>query len=278
MVARQLCAKKIGFSPLTFDDSETHHKDQDGLSCFKSAWSPPANDRDNTEAHQLSIGDFKLKKMTATRLRSLTVQLGAHYVFFHQGNCEHTFAFVDIREKNEHDSQLPALIFRRKIRRRLCSVCCGSTTKHGSRGKAYAKFVTFDDRLAGDLEKIVLTSYFEWQVHVFIVLLFFAGQSPCFFCTQCYWDLHYSSSKSHAMPLHIARVLSLRKWNACTHRGTSTLWVQSVSLLEWHVTNSEPAFFASDVTKNNQLCSVVTQNLGWMQCKPPHQAPRHHPD
>jgi hypothetical protein len=121
------------------------------------------------------IGDFAVRGMCGVTFASLDIQLGAQYLYFHQGNCEHAFCFVDVRAHHrrhhhnggrptsaaassggggggrgrESGGPFPRMVFRNKPVQRTCSVC--SVVDVPSKGvpQSTAKFVTFDDRLAG---------------------------------------------------------------------------------------------------------------------------------
>lgn len=172
----------------------------------------------------ISVGDFFVCPMSGVRLASLNIQLGASYLYFHQGNCEHTFCFVDAFERPrllENPPLYPRMVFRRKIQIRRCSVCSDEVTCRGALDGSLrdAAFVTFEDPLAGkktwrsnhELHFLgprprpprLLASPALLRLNFDTVLLsdclsvffFYVGSNPCFFCTQCYWDLHYSAGR-----------------------------------------------------------------------------------
>jgi hypothetical protein len=138
------------------------------------------------------VGDFSVVGMRGVTFASLDIQLGAQYLFFHQGNCEHAFCFVDVRAHHHHHHhsssssssnsrrrracpaaavsgggdggggggggpsggnkrRFPRMVFRNKPVQRTCSVCSGSAADAPAKvvTQSAAKFVTFDDRLAG---------------------------------------------------------------------------------------------------------------------------------
>ena len=95
---------------------------------------------------------FNLRKMSETTFSSLSIQLGAFYVYFHQGNCEHTFAILDVKQVTVAQGAVegyPRLPFKSRGRPRLCSVCSTARKKKEEQRLRDATVVTFDDRLAG---------------------------------------------------------------------------------------------------------------------------------
>ncbi|XP_044495092.1 snRNA-activating protein complex subunit [Mangifera indica] len=101
---------------------------------------------------------FKAFHMHTTRFCDLRFQLGAAYLYCHQGDCKHTIVIRDMRLIHQEDVQnqaaYPIVIFQLKPRTQKCSVC-----------RIYrAKKVAVDDK---------------W-----------AQENPCYFCDYCYSLLH----------------------------------------------------------------------------------------
>ncbi|KAK8691565.1 hypothetical protein V6N13_075071 [Hibiscus sabdariffa] len=101
---------------------------------------------------------FKSTDMHKTRFCDFRFQLGAGYLYCHQGDCKHTIVIRDMRLIHPEDVQnraaYPIMIFQIKPRVQKCSVC--NITR--------ATKVTVDDK---------------W-----------ARENPCYFCDYCYSLLH----------------------------------------------------------------------------------------
>ncbi|MBA0809080.1 hypothetical protein Gohar_024763 [Gossypium harknessii] len=101
---------------------------------------------------------FKAADMHKTRFCDFRFQLGARYLYCHQGDCKHTIVIRDMRSIHPDDVQnraaYPIMIFQLKPRVQKCSVC--KITR--------ASKVTLDDK---------------W-----------ARENPCYFCDYCYSLLH----------------------------------------------------------------------------------------
>jgi len=115
--------------------------------------------QENRYAHP-GLSHFERGSMNETTFADLSIRLGSHYLFGHQGDCEHVFIFTDIRIKTSKDCQnalaYPTRPFQCKTRRRKCCVC-----------DLYpATYVTYGDKLA--------------------------SENPFFYCEECYRPLHYS--------------------------------------------------------------------------------------
>ncbi|KAL3696548.1 hypothetical protein R1sor_010624 [Riccia sorocarpa] len=104
---------------------------------------------------------FFSAKMEDVRFADLECRIGAQFLYCHQGDCKHTIIIRDMRLAHPEDVQnaaaYPVLRYVHKLRHRKCSICC----------IYQAKKVTVGDKLA--------------------------PESPCFFCENCYYLLHYSS-------------------------------------------------------------------------------------
>ncbi|XVE85319.1 hypothetical protein DITRI_Ditri17bG0082200 [Diplodiscus trichospermus] len=101
---------------------------------------------------------FKAVDMHKTRFCDFRFQLGAGYLYCHQGDCKHTIVIRDMRLFHPEDVQnraaYPIIIFQLKPRVQKCNVCKISR----------ATKVTVDDK---------------W-----------ARENPCYFCDYCYSLLH----------------------------------------------------------------------------------------
>jgi len=102
---------------------------------------------------------FTQRNMSETRVEDLSIRLGSHYTYVHQGNCEHTVVFENIHSLTPDDIQneyaYPWKKFQQVYRRQKCGVC----------DIFPSKWVTYGDRLT--------------------------TQNPFFFCNKCYYKLHY---------------------------------------------------------------------------------------
>ncbi|XP_031397078.1 snRNA-activating protein complex subunit isoform X2 [Punica granatum] len=116
------------------------------------------------EVSNLQLPQFKAVEMQKARFCDLKFQLGAGYLYCHQGDCKHTIVIRDMRLIHPDDVQnraaYPITTFQHKTRALKCSVC-----------RIYrATRVTLDDK---------------W-----------AQENPCYFCENCYFLLHYSKDRS----------------------------------------------------------------------------------
>lgn len=106
------------------------------------------------------LSHYSVKDMESTTFRDLSVRVGAHYMYQHQGDCVHTMIVTGIRMCHNDDIQdlnaYPLRPFHARTIRRKCRVC-----------QQYpASYVTYGDKLA--------------------------DEHPTFFCEECYRSLHYS--------------------------------------------------------------------------------------
>jgi len=135
-----------------YDD--VRHPDPDKLSATILDWI-------KNEYRHLHRGlcRYTQRNMAETRILDLSVRLGSHYSYVHQGNCLHTVVFEQIRMLSPDDIQnemaYPWKKFQQIYRRQKCGVC----------DIFPSKWVTYGDRLA--------------------------TQNPFFFCNKCYYKLHY---------------------------------------------------------------------------------------
>ncbi|EOY17426.1 hypothetical protein QUC31_001452 [Theobroma cacao] len=106
------------------------------------------------------LPNFKTVDMHKTRFCDLRFQLGAGYLYCHQGDCKHTMVIRDMRLIHPEDvnnrAAYPIIIFQLKPRVQKCHVCKISR----------ATKVTVDDK---------------W-----------ARENPCYFCDYCFSLLHSS--------------------------------------------------------------------------------------
>lgn len=113
----------------------------------------------STVSNTKKLPRFKAADMHKSRFCDLQFRLGAGYLYCHQGDCKHLIVIRDMRlihqEDVQNQSAYPIITYRAKTRPLKCSVC-----------KIYrAEKVTVDDK---------------W-----------AAESPCYFCKNCYYMLHY---------------------------------------------------------------------------------------
>ncbi|KAF9193886.1 small nuclear RNA activating complex, polypeptide 3 [Haplosporangium sp. Z 767] len=106
--------------------------------------------------------NIEKKYMHDTLIQDLSIRLQQPYLLVHQGNCEHILMFKDLRLfSQQHDDlnrlSYPRTLYRTKKTHHLCRMCNSSP----------AYYITVDDRLA--------------------------GETPCYFCEQCYNGFHYDA-------------------------------------------------------------------------------------
>lgn len=111
------------------------------LSDEVSAWSLAAL----RDGRSTGWGLLRGGSMTATRFDQLRPRLGAHYVYCHQGSCQHIVVFADARFLSAlpgydllDSACYPRHLAQAPIRRRLCSACSRVTARHASFGDALA--------------------------------------------------------------------------------------------------------------------------------------------
>ncbi|KAG0278779.1 small nuclear RNA activating complex, polypeptide 3 [Linnemannia gamsii] len=109
---------------------------------------------------QPGFENLKKKYMHDPLIQDLSVRLNQPYLFVHQGDCEHILMFRDVRLYNQRHDDLnrlsyPLQVYKGKTTSHMCRMC--------NINKAF--YVTVDDRLA--------------------------GETPCYFCEQCYDIFHY---------------------------------------------------------------------------------------
>ncbi|KAG0217126.1 hypothetical protein BGX33_011329 [Mortierella sp. NVP41] len=106
--------------------------------------------------------NLKKKYMHDIQIQDLSIRLNQPYLLVHQGDCEHILMFRDLRLYSQRHDDLnrlsyPLMVFKSKTTSHMCRMC--------NINKAY--YVTVDDRLA--------------------------GETPCYFCEQCYDSFHYDA-------------------------------------------------------------------------------------
>ncbi|KAG0054813.1 hypothetical protein BGZ83_010375 [Gryganskiella cystojenkinii] len=117
----------------------------------------------NQDPNRRQSPEFKnLSKqvMDETLIKDLSIRLDHPYLMVHQGHCQHIIKFKDLRLFSQQHDEIdrrayPKPVFQRKTFTHKCKMC--------QFNKAF--FITVDDRLA--------------------------GETPCYFCEQCYYDFHY---------------------------------------------------------------------------------------
>ncbi|WVZ10817.1 hypothetical protein V8G54_015347 [Vigna mungo] len=107
---------------------------------------------------------FRSIEMQKLRFCDLSFQLGAGYLYCHQGNCTHTLVIRDMRLIHPDDvnnrALYPIITFQLKLRFQKCSVC-----------KIFrATKITVDDK---------------WT-----------PENPCYFCDECFSLLHQAEDGS----------------------------------------------------------------------------------
>ncbi|KAM5580160.1 snRNA-activating protein complex subunit-like [Rosa sericea] len=107
---------------------------------------------------------FQAADMHKTQFCNLKFQLGAGYLYCHQGDCRHTVVIRDMRLLHPEDIQnraaYPILLFQLKLHVQKCRVC-----------RIYrATKMTVNDK---------------WT-----------PENPCYFCDNCYFLLHYTKDGS----------------------------------------------------------------------------------
>ena len=97
---------------------------------------------------------FTTSRMEGTKIRDLTLRVGATYVYTHQGDCEHALRCTDIRlatpQELEAAASFPMTTHRLQRQQRKCAIC----------EAALAAKVVYNSRLA--------------------------PETPCFFCQECF--------------------------------------------------------------------------------------------
>jgi snRNA-activating protein complex subunit 3 len=107
----------------------------------------------------VSCAEARVANMQDTRIIDMALRLHAPYLYVHQGDCAHVFAFQAMRIACNVDpprrSAYPRVVLQEMPRERRCAIC-----------ELYpAKYVTVADK---------------W-----------APADPCLFCERCYAPLHY---------------------------------------------------------------------------------------
>ena len=97
---------------------------------------------------------FTTSRMVGTKIRDLTLRVGATYVYTHQGDCEHALRCTDIRlatpQELETAASFPMTTHKLQRQQRKCAIC----------EAALAAKVVYNSRLA--------------------------PETPCFFCQECF--------------------------------------------------------------------------------------------
>lgn len=100
--------------------------------------------KDEGRSSHPGLGHFEEFDMEHVPFHSLSIRLGAHYLYQHQGDCIHTIIFTQLRMSHRNDVQntlaYPLKPFQCKTKRRKCRVC-----------DLYpAAYVTYGDKLANE--------------------------------------------------------------------------------------------------------------------------------
>lgn len=97
-------------------------------------------------------------RMEETRFDELSLRIGAHYLYTHQGDCEHIITVADMSLPHASDvrnaAAYPLLTFQARSERKVCTVCNSFT----------ASVMTYADPLA--------------------------DACPAHYCQHCFLELH----------------------------------------------------------------------------------------
>eukprot|EP01138_Halocafeteria_seosinensis_P015325 gb/GECG01015641.1/.p1 GENE.gb/GECG01015641.1/~~gb/GECG01015641.1/.p1 ORF type:complete len:405 (+),score=40.75 gb/GECG01015641.1/:1-1215(+) len=104
-------------------------------------------------------GLLESKAMEKTRFNDLTMRLGAHYLFCHQGDCQHILVFTDMRTVTRIDelneNKYPIHTFQTVLKRSKCAAC-----------PRPAECLLYGDSVGNN--------------------------NPTYYCSQCFHRLHYT--------------------------------------------------------------------------------------
>lgn len=113
---------------------------------------------------QPGLFPYRQENMENVLFSDLKIRLGAHYLYQHQGHCQHTIIFTEMRMRSENDlndsTLYPISVFRQKLTLHKCSLC-----KEFS-----SRYIVFQDK--------------------------HAPTSPAFYCAVCYELLHMNENGS----------------------------------------------------------------------------------
>ncbi|PVU89079.1 hypothetical protein BB559_005249 [Furculomyces boomerangus] len=125
------------------------------------------NHKDTTEEEsQGKEKEYTSKIMDEIRFEDLSIRIGEAYLFCHSGNCEHLVYISEIKYKKIYkdttssgdiEEDYPVQTFRGRQMRHKCRMCLLYP----------ACYVTTND--------------------------FHSGETPCYFCHECYQTFHYNS-------------------------------------------------------------------------------------
>jgi hypothetical protein len=152
------CRNQCMYIEGTFYD-DTRHTDAVRYSEPLVQWLRECGDRVAPNVDIVPCSQARVANMQDTRLIDLELRLHAPYLYVHQGDCAHVFAFQAMRLACNVDpprrSAYPRVVMHQLPRERRCAIC-----------EIYpAKYVTVADR---------------W-----------APEDPCLFCERCYAPMHY---------------------------------------------------------------------------------------
>jgi snRNA-activating protein complex subunit 3 len=105
-----------------------------------------------SRAQHPGLALFDQLDMHTTTFNQLSIRLGSHYQYMHQGDCTHTIIFTQMRMAHAEDVQnaraYPLKPFQARTKRKKCRVC-----------DLYpAAYVTYGDKLANE------NPFFYWSV------------------------------------------------------------------------------------------------------------------
>lgn len=73
------------------------------------------------------LSHFESGSMSESTFSDLSIRLGSHYLYGHQGDCQHVLIFTDVRIVHRTDVQnslaYPLRTYQCKTRRKKCRVC-----------------------------------------------------------------------------------------------------------------------------------------------------------
>ncbi|ETO37015.1 hypothetical protein RFI_00047, partial [Reticulomyxa filosa] len=170
------------------------------------------------------LGVFRQEDMNRTRFFDLNLRLGSHYLFVHQGNCEHIIVVTSIRMAHRSDPvnifAYPFTSFQQLLRRQKCYVC----------EMFPAKFVTYGDK--------------------------YTTHNPFYFCQKCYFPLHYDRN-GNLLYDDFARIKQLPFFNL-TSLLHLALSLQAVELAPLFVVQVNRLRMS---TKKAEICSVKKDRI-----------------
>lgn len=155
------CRNQCMYIEGTFYD-DTRHANAVRYSAPLVRWLRECGGRVAPGVDIVPCAEARVADMQDTRIGDMTLRLHAPYLYVHQGDCAHVFAFQAMRVACNVDpprrSAYPRVVLQEMPRERRCAIC-----------ELYpAKYVTVADR---------------W-----------APADPCLFCERCYAPMHYDEN------------------------------------------------------------------------------------